>query len=238
MSNIHLDINADCMNVIVNGEYIGNIVHSSSPYHNLHCYLKLQLQDYDVGIAKDLFDLIMHNQHKPLQIMLSSTEPEMISFIQAAGFCLKRKCYETEASIQEYIGCKDPKSLSCALKGHPIYETCCNIMLERYIATHKEISLWTGTKEDFFRMMPDVLFYEMDHDEIKNFAFVEDHEIAYVYGSNINGFAAFAQALIAQMFVHHHTIVFEADDCDEYALELKKLFVNQTNESFDTFILK
>lgn len=70
-----------------------------------------------------------------------------------------------------------------------------------------------------------------------DFAFVERNEIAYVYGTEMAGFVAFAQNLITGLFEHNEFICFEADDCDEYAMELKKMFTHQTDKSFDTYIL-
>lgn len=237
MGNVQVDFNEGYLNVNINGKCIGSIEYSTNPYHNRHYYLKLQLKNYDIGIAKELFDLISLKLDKPMQIMLSSIEKEVVSFIQTAGFCCKRKCYEIEASTEEYIGEKIAESLSCAMVGDIVYGECSEIMFDRYISTHKRINPWTGKKADFFMMLPKVVFYEMVNDRIKNFAFVEDNEIAYVYGTDKIEFITFVQSLITEIFAQNETILFEADDCDEYALELSKLFVNQSEESFDTYIL-
>lgn len=86
-------------------------------------------------------------------------------------------------------------------------------------------------------MLPKDVFYEVENEKIRNIAFVEDNEIAYVYGVDREGFEIFAQKLITILLKQYENIMFEADDCDEYAMELKKLFVNQLEESFDTYIL-
>lgn len=237
MGNVQVDFNEGYLNVNINGKCIGSIEYSTNPYHNRHYYLKLQLKNYDIGIAKELFDLISLKLDKPMQIMLSSIEKEIVSFILAAGFCCKRKCYEMEVSTKEYIGEKIEESLLCAVVGDAVYRECCEIMFNRYIITHKGVNPWTGQKEDFFMMLPKVVFYEMFNNKIMNFAFVEDNEIAYVYGTDKIEFITFAQSLITKIFAQNETIMFEADDCDEYALELRKLFVNQSEESFDTYIL-
>lgn len=238
MGNIQLDFSEGYLNVNIDGNCIGSIEYSVNPYHNSHYYLKLQLQYYDTGVAKEVFDLLSQKLDKPMQVMVSSEDEEVILFIQAAGFSCRRKCYEIEASIQDYIGKKTKESLSFAVLGHTIYEKCCEMMLDRYISTHKEINPWTGTKEDFFMMLPKAVFYEMDNDKIKNFAFVEDNEIAYVCSVDRFDFILFAQNLITGMFKQNEAIMFEADDCDEYAMELKSLFTNKSEESFDTYILK
>ena len=237
MSSIKVVFNDDKLDIYIDDTYIGNIIYSINFYHKEHYYLKLQLQQYDTGTAKELFDLISQKLDKPLQIMVSSEEKDVISFIQEAGFNCKRKCYEVEATIQDYIGNKSKETLSFASVGDALYENCCEIIFDRYISTHKGINPWTGTKEEFFTLLPKTAFYEMDDDTIRNLVFVEDNEIAYVYGEDINIFVAFMQKLIIEMFEQNEMILFEADDCDEYAMELKKLFINQSKESFDTYIL-
>lgn len=236
MDNVQLDFNDDILNININGECIGSIGYSINPHHNSHYYLKPHLQQYDIGVAKEIFALISSRLDKPLQVMLESTEKEMISFIQETGFCCKRKCYECEVLKQDYIGERRTETISYATKGNSAYEACCEIMLDRYIATHKGISPWTGIKEDFFALLPQVVFYELDDHVFRNFAFVEDNEIAYVYGTDRIAFINFAQRLITELFEHNEMLMFEADDCDEYALELRKLFANQTEESCDTYI--
>lgn len=237
MGNIHLDFGEGQLHVSINGKYIGRILHTDNPCHNTHRYLKLQLQSYDTEAAREIFDLISQKLKKPLQVMLSSAETEIISFLRAAGFRRKRKCFEVEASAQDYAGALLNRALSCAGAGHPIYEKCCHLMLERYIATHKDISPWTGTEEDFFAGLPKCVFYEGNREEIRSFAFVEENEIAYVFGSDAQEFQVFSQALVTQLFAQNSTLVFEADDCDEYATILKDLFINQGDQSFDTYIL-
>lgn len=237
MSSIKVVFYDDKLNIYIDDTYIGNIIYSINSYHNEHYYLKLQLQQYDTGVAKELFDLISKKLDKPMQIMISSEEKDEISFIQWAGFTCKRKCYEVEASVQDYIGEKTKETLSFATEGDILYDRCCEIMFDRYISTHKGINPCTGTKEEFFTLLPKTVIYEMDNETISNLAFVEDNEIAYVYGEDKNKFVSFMQKLIIEMFEQNETIVFEADDCDEYAMELKTLFDNQSEESFDTYIL-
>lgn len=238
MRDVQVVFDDDNLMVYIDDKYIGSIMYSINLYHNGHYYLKPQLQDYDTEVAEEVFSLLSQRLDKPMQVMVSSKDEEVISFIQTAGFRCRRKCYEIEAFIQDYIGKTTGETLSFAVKGHVIYEKCCEIMLDRYISTHKAINPWTGTKETFFKMLPKVVFYEMDNNRIKNFAFVEDNEIAYVCGVDRSDFVLFAQNLITEMFKQNEAIVFEADDCDEYAVELKNLFTNQSEESFDTYILK
>ena len=46
-----------------------------------------------------------------MQIMLSTEDKDVISFIKMAGFSCKRRCYEIEVSVRDYIGEKTKESL-------------------------------------------------------------------------------------------------------------------------------
>ena len=236
MSNIEVHFNDNNIDVYIDDTYMGNIVYSINPYHNGHFYLNLQLQQYDTGVAKELFDLISKKLDKPLQIMLSSEEKDTISFIQKAGFNCKRKCYEVEAGKQDYIGDSVEGELWYSFVGEESYEQCCKLMLNRYILTHRNINPWTGTKEEFFSELPECVVCLCMDGKIACFAFVEDDEIAYVYGENVQFFHKFAQVLVTELFQKYEVITFEADDCDEIAMKLKSMFINQSEESFDTYM--
>lgn len=230
-------LNHETATVCVNGKDIGTINWSINPFHNEHFYLKLQLRDYDISVSNDIFNVLRQKLNKPLQVMISSNEQDIVSFLSMAGFSCKRKCYEVEASVQDYIGSKTKRPVSFSSVGSSIYKKCCEMMLESYILTHARISPWTGSPEQFFDILPKTVYYETDDQQIVSFAFVENNEIAYVYGTDVKEFAVFAQSIITELFGQHEYVWFEADDCDDYAMELRKLFVNQSNESFDTYIL-
>ena len=148
-----------------------------------------------------------------------------------------RKCYEVEASVQDYLGRKTGPAIAVAKSGEAVYKTCCHMMLVRYIETHKGINPWTGSKEDFYSLLPSTVYYEADDHHVKNFAFVEENEIAYVCGSYDSSFTDFAQNLVMVLFGSYEHIYFEADDCDSFAIALKNLFTNQAEFSFDTYVL-
>ena len=223
--------------VFLYGKKLGTIGLKTNPYHNQHCYIALDFETYDLANAKTIFDILFEKIKKPLQVMISSEEISTISFLKEAGFLCKRKCYEVEAQKRDYIGGNAEEQLECSQFGESIYEKCRDLMLSRYISTHDTISPWTGTKEDFYNNLPDKVFYDLDDGIVKNFAFVEEAEIAYVYGTERTDFLVFSKELMTLMFKEYDTITFEADDCDEYAMILKSFFINQSNESFDTYIL-
>lgn len=226
--------------VIVGNRSAGKVAFQENSCHNMHCYLKLEL-DFEMFEGMDantVFEELKSEIKRPLQVMISSDEKDAIYFWGKAGFVRKRRCYEVEAQKEDCIG-KDVEvfELCVAREGERIYETCCNRMLERYILTHRAISPWTGTAEEFYANLPDEVIYNVTDGEVVNFAFVEDNEIAYVCGNDVKVFRIFAEALLTKMFNAYEIVTFEADDCDEYAMELKFLFINQPTDSYDTFVL-
>ena len=46
----------------------------------------------------------------------------------------------------------------------------------------------------------------------------------------------YSRRLVEELFRRYEIITFEADDCDEIAMELRSMFINQSEESFDTYI--
>lgn len=207
-----------------------------NPRHNANYYLDINFEGINIENAKELFDEFAKDLDKPLQIMLSSEETEKIEILKAAGFVCKRKCYEVEAQEQDYIGGSGEGKVQYAHAGEVMYEQCCERMLERYISTHRAINPWSGSKEDFCAELPESVTYFCMDEEPTSFAFVEEEEIAYVHGEDLQEFRAFAKVLIAEMFDKYETITFEADDCDKFAMELRSMFTNQDEESFDTYI--
>ena len=207
-----------------------------NPLHNANYYLDVNFEGINIENAKEVFEKFAKDLDKPVQIMLSSGETERIAILKAAGFVCKRKCYEVEAQEQDYIGGKGEGEVQYSHAGEVVYEQCRERMLNRYILTHKDINPWSGSKEEFWAELPKCVAYFCTDGNLTGFAFVEDEEIAYVYGENVQEFRAFAKVLIAEMFGKYDSITFEADDCDEFAMALKRMFTNQDEESFDTYI--
>ena len=208
----------------------------TNPLHNVNYYLDIDFTGLDVTNAKKIFEELAQSLDKPLQVMISSEEAEKIEILKEAGFICKRKCYEVETGKQDYIGDNVEGELWYSFVGEESYEQCCELMLNRYILTHRNINPWTGTKEEFLSELPECVVCLCMDGKIACFAFVEDEEIAYVWGENLQVFHKFAQVLVAEMFQKYEVITFEADDCDEIAMELKSMFINQSEESFDTYI--
>ena len=237
MNNIKIEMKERHADVFLCNEKIGTISFERNPLHNQNIYLDLQFKYFDLDISKRVFAVFRENVKAPLQIMLPSAEQEMVAFIKVAGFVCKRKCYEVEVGVFDYVGRTVEYPMACAMAGQVIYEQCCDRMLKRYILTHKDINPWTGTQDDFRRQLPRMVYYDANEDEIRNFAFLEDNEIAYVFGTDVEEFGRFAEGLLTELFREFECVTFEADDCDEYAMKLRGLFVNQPDESYDTYVL-
>lgn len=207
-----------------------------NPYHNDHYYLDIDFERIDLDDKSKMFKEIAQKLGRPLQVMISSKEKYKIAVLNAAGFRCKRKCYQVEAKRNDYVGTEKYLPIQYSYRGEKSFEICCERMLKRYVMTHQNVSPWTGSKEDFVAQLPDCVTYLCSEDEVSCFAFVENEEIAYVDGKSLQEFHEFAQALISDMFRRYERITFESDDCDEMAMELRRLFLNQSEDSFDTYV--
>ena len=236
MKEIELEFNEQAITVFYKKEKAGTIRWNINPYHNRNYYLDMDFVSLDCGEVREMFEEIALKLKKPLQVMISSEENEKVAFLESAGFVCKRRCYETEAEKQDYIGQNCAGEIRYAFAGQDIYQQCCELMLDRYCLLHKAINPWTGSREDFFKELPDCVAYTCIDGKLSCFAFIEKEEIAYVYGTDQKEFRSFSEELITKMFQEQELITFESDDCDEIAMELKRLFINQSEESFNTYV--
>ncbi len=235
---IELEFNKQAITVYYKKEKVGAIRWNINPYHNRNYYLDMDFVSLDFAEAEEMFEEITLKLKKPLQVMISSEEKKKIAFLESAGFICKRKCYEVEAEQPDYIGLNREREIPYAYVGQDIYKQCCELMLDRYCLLHKDINPWTGSREAFFEELPECVAYTCIGGEVSCFAFVENEEIAYVYGRDRREFRLFAQGLVTEWFKKHKEITFESDDCDEMAMELKQLFTNQSEESYNTYVFE
>lgn len=219
-----------------NGESIGSARLYDNPCHKKNCYVELELERLDAEISTELFRKLQDISKRPLQVMVESDNTAMVSFLTAGSFVCRRKCYEVEAGAGDYIGGKGDVQLFYSHAGDVEYDRCCYMMFDYYAETHKAVSPWTADYETFCRSMPaDVAFAKQDG-EIAALAFVEGDEIAYACGADKQVFTEFARCLVAAMLESNETICFECDDCDWAAMQLKFMFKNQDETSFDTYV--
>ena len=219
-----------------NGESIGTVALSHNPYHKTNCYVKLDLNYFDPQMSKELFAKLKEIADCPLQVMTESDDSTLTAFLTAGGFICKRKCYEVEAGISDYIGSIKNTPPCRTIAGEPEYEQACRQMFEHYVATHETINPWTSDYETFRQELPETAFYAESASEIIACAFVEDNEIAYVCGKDIGHFKEFAQCMVAFILSQYETVCFESDDCDWAAMTLRSLFQNLDESSYDTYV--
>ena len=218
------------------GTRLGSVVLYNNPCHMKNCYLKLDLDRLDISVSKELFHRLGAIAGRTLQAMISSEDVMMAQFLAAGGFICKRKCYEVEAGLKDYIGGQAHIPLVHYRTGEAEYEESCQIMFDHYVATHEAINPWTADYACFCEKMPGDVICAKQDDQIVDVAFVEDNEIAYIGGTDRYFFDKFARCVSAAMLANYDTICFECDDCDWAAMMLKSLFVNQDKRSFDTYI--
>ena len=222
------------------GMEIIKIPYYFNSFHNSNIYFKVdEVKSFD-KVNSDILDRLCSYFGKPIQIMISSNKKDVANVLENLGFERKRACYEVEVTKAEYCLYEkdDEIKLITAHKGSKEFEVCADLMLERYIKTHLEINPWTGKKTNFFDILPCKVVYEKKGDSIENLAFVENGEIAYVLGKDIDSFSKFSSSLILKLFEKYENIHLEADDCDEFAMELKKLFNIGYDVTWDTYIYK
>lgn len=207
-------------------------------FHNSNIYFKVdEVKSFD-KVNSDILDRLCSYFGKSIQIMISSNKKDVANLLENLGFKRKRACYEVEVTKADYCLYEkdDGIKLITAHKGSKEFMACAELMLERYMKTHLKINPWTGKKTDFFDILPCKVVYEKKGDSIENLAFVENEEIAYVLGKDIDSFRKFSSNLIFYLFEKYKNICFEADDCDEFAMEIKKLFNIGYDVTWDTYI--
>ena len=223
--------------VYKNDDLLGTVRLYGNLCHAACCYIEPELKRYDPEIGKELFEELRRMAGRPLQAMVGSENGEIIGFLEASGFVCRRKCYETEVCREDYRGRAEPMELSAVRRGEVLYDTCCRVMYARYLDTHRTINPWTAGYDAFCGFLPAEAVCEICDGQVVNLAFVEKNEIAYLWGTPSSRFSRFAANLVEQLFAKHGTICFESDDCDWAAMELRQLFIGQSESSFDTYIL-
>lgn len=227
----------DHIDIFFDGSSIGTAWLYNNPFHKRNCYVKLDLKCLHPKISAELFRQLAELAGRPLQVMTESTDSELIRFLESGGFDCKRRCYESDAGEEDFIGGSCCVQLLHAYNGKSEYEQCCKLLYGYYAQTHAAVNPWTAGYETFADQLPSEVIYSTDGQMIDNLAFVEGNEIAYVYGSSLERFRDFASDFAGYLLKRYDRICFESDNCDWAAMELRSLFRNQDESSFDTYIL-
>lgn len=222
--------------VLHNGESVGIVELSYNPYHKTNCYVRLELNCFDPQLSKELFVKLKEVAGCPLQVMADSDNAVLTTFLTVGGCICKRKCYESEVGIEDYIGKIENTQLRRTAAGEPEYEQACRQIFEHYVATHETINPWTSDYETFCKKLTDTVLYTESASEIIACAFVENNEIAYICSKDNSRFKEFAQHLATFMLSKYESVCFESDDCNWAAMTLRSLFQNLNETSYDTYL--
>lgn len=205
----------------------------TNEFHNKHTYIKI-----DDLEKVNLSDLEALSNDRPLQIGIYSDQLDLIEFLEKAGFILKRKCYEVEATEKDLKKPLEPTKGDgkLAKKGEDPYEKAAELVFKYYKKTHESVSPLTVGLEKFKEILPEKVFYYEKEGQVLMAAFLENEEIAYLAGFEEKLADEFINDLLIYLFKHYEEIFFEADNTDPLATKLKNKFLEKSDLSFDTYI--
>ena len=203
-------------------------------FHSGHLYLRIDEGEAET-IAPSRFDALLHEYGQPLQVMIPSTASKLVSLLLKAGFVLKRRCYEMDVISSDLCAPlpECPERLCQAQRGTSAYDACAVMLYRYYRDTHAPVNPLTASLSAFVEMLPDTAVYTHSMGAA---AFIEGNEIAYLCSISKAEFPGFARSLLAYMLDRHNSIVFEADDTDWAAMQLRAMFSTSDMTSFDTYV--
>lgn len=196
-------------------------------FHDNNIYI--DFENEDIGSLPSFRDLA-DSYGRPIQLMLDCRDALKRDFVSKNGFKLMRTCYVCEFSFSDMRTRPCHARLKRAVKNRDFSWA----YYLHYKKMHQAINPLSATFEEFVKILPDEVYYI---DE-KNFAFVEDNEIAYVLAEDSLIGDDFLLALCQAIFNNYETIVFEADDVDPIAMRLKNNFLHGFVETTETWIYK
>lgn len=231
------DLGAGKLAVTNKGQWLGTIQTSHNTYHASYTYLALNFLAYPQALAPSLFALLTEQLGPGFQVPLPSSQGEQIAFLTAAGFRCKRKCYEVAIPTKTTDKTQEGPALLTANKGSASFLQCARLQLDHYKKCHLAVSPWTASDKDFLDSLPSLVYYEKIQGEVVACAFIEDKELAYLYGRDKQSLQAFFPKVLQQVSNHYPSLFFEVDDCDPIAMEVGRSFIPSIQETWDTYIL-
>ena len=196
-------------------------------FHKKNIYIDFENEDISSMLS---FRALADKFGAPLQIMLEGKDDLKRNFILQNDFKLVRTCYSCEFYSSDLKIAPSDTKIMTTVKNREFSWNYYN----HYKKIHQAINPLTASFEEFVEILPNEVYFV---DE-KNFAFVEDNEIAYVLCEENCAGDDFLLALCNTLFCKYETIVFEADDVDPIAMRLKNKFVNGFVEKTETWIYK
>ncbi|MCW6661930.1 hypothetical protein NHG28_06775 [Aerococcaceae bacterium NML201209] len=233
---VQLQVQNEEIMISVNDLAIGTIKLYRNEWHIHHQYLQIQLNNLHTEWSRVIFEEIYRLVQRPLQVMLDSNEVDCIDFLIKGGFLCRRKCYERDVTWKDYVGNQVVESVNRVEQNEADYLECCRVLFKHYVKTHLAINPLTADFGAFVGALPKSVLCEKEENSIVHVAFIEGNEIAYVASEMPDCFVAFAERIICQLFRGNSSIYFEADDCDEVAMQLVKLFSVNDEVSYDTYV--
>lgn len=225
--------------ILYNQEQIGTISTYQNEFHNTCVYLKIKLISYPDFSP---FEKIKEIEGKPLQVMIESSETELIKYLTSNGFECKRHCFcpeFTKTDLKDKLQSDHP--IHYFSSEDSIYQKCCQLLYQHYIEISRPVSPYTADYETFLENVPtDSGFYSLDiNDRVDNVIFTEKNEIAYVASSDRETCSVFYQSVLKRIFSKYDQTFFEADEeTDWCAMTLLHLFNYDYQKSFNTYIYK
>ena len=217
------------------GIFLGKVGFRYNAFHRQNAYIDFDLCEYNCEEAEELFQKLFNALGRPLQAMIASADHYVKEYLIAGGFVCKRRCYEIEATRQEYLGPWIDWKIPIAYRGEAAYAACCKMLYEHYLRTHAKVNPLTATLEEFCGVLPDRAYYQKNDGQLKHLAFFEKNEIAYAATTENKSFEDFAAAIVCYILSEYHSVSFESEDCDDAAMILRSLFIHD-DSSYDTYV--
>lgn len=218
-----------------NQKIVGSFYAYDNQSHLANKYLVIN----DNLITKEeVFSYIKLYFNKPLQVMIDSTNVNIINTLLNANFKLVRKCYELEVFKRDLLSKKYQEvSFLKTNKNENIYNKIAYTSYNYYKNTHESINPLNLSFEDYINLLPNNLYYHITKDNIINYVFEEDGELCYFGGTDNISFENFINSLLIKLFKYYSHMFFEIDSNDKVAIRMFNLF-KKPKESYNTYILK
>jgi hypothetical protein len=235
---IECKLDGNCLTIYRQGTLVAIIQIYKNHAHGRNAYLDLSIDDLCNQESAYAFKMLSSQLTVPLQVMLPSSKKDVVEKLIFAGFELKRKCYEMVVERAHFNhGSMNVIKLEEGLgitKSGKERNNFSNQLFARFKETHEHISPLTLSFKEFIDILPATVLY--DKDEPRNFAYIEENEIAYVCGKDQAGFQKFSLKLLAYLLNQYEYLIFEADNTDNYAMTLLHLCDEVPGHSYDTYI--
>lgn len=207
-----------------------NIFHSNNKYI-------FPINETFSNIKESHINAIKKYFNKPLQVMVKSNKLDLITNLKKLGFTLKRETYEREFKEEDLISnIYNQIDIKLLNRDDKEFKMITKHAYDHYLETHKEINSFTGTFDDFLKIVPDKVICQIENNNINNLVFVDGNELCYITCNDQNSFINFLLIVVNKMFNQYESIMFEADSTDEFAMTLKNLFKENSSEIYKTFI--